>query len=277
MNVLIIEDEAWAARRLRILVEETFAKARVQAVFYEVLDSVSTAITFLQTAPPLDVLFLDIHLADGLSFEIFEHCSVNVPVIFTTAYDEYALKAFQLYSVDYLLKPIQASDVERAVDKFLAMHTLFASSSSQSTHVQSEQLPDIQALLASLSAIREEYQRTSTIPAYKSRFLVSTAQGFVSIPVQNIAYFYSEHKVSWLVTTDGKKYAVDFTLDHLTSVLEPRQFFRVNRQYIVHLNAIHSVVHHFTGKCIVKLQPTPSNDVILPREKLLLLKQWLDR
>jgi DNA-binding LytR/AlgR family response regulator len=312
VKILIIEDEPRAAQRLQNLVTETLAKSGIQADFYEPIDTVSDAIQFLQTAPLLDVLLLDIQLADGLCFEIFDHCSVQVPVIFTTAYDEYAIRAFILHSVDYLLKPIQADHVERAIKKLLALRSVYTSEQT-GNHTEARkhdgtavtaQMPIIHALLETLASTHEQYQGAQFSgysfdygSRYKSRFLVATVQGFVSVPAHAVAYCYSEHKVSWLVCTDGKKYAVEYTLEQIVAMLNPYDFFRVNRQYIVRYTTIASVTNGSNGKLTLSLLPVPSDDanerqygrthvhvrerigenVIVPRDKAFSLKAWLDR
>jgi two-component system, LytTR family, response regulator LytT len=266
MNILIIEDEVRAARRLQNLITEQLRLLSIEPNFYESLDSVSLAISFLQQKPKLDVLFLDIQLSDGLSFEIFENISVQMPIIFTTAYDEYALKAFRLHSIDYLLKPIEEKALERALEKFFSFSSLF--SNKTSTTLIPIQQSNIQSLLQTLSS--------TLIPSFKSRFLVATANGFVTIDVGDIAYFYTEHKTSWLITNDAKRYSVDFTLEELQSTLEPKRFFRANRQYILSLQSINSIYHSFNGKLKAIVKPKAPDEIIIGREKASNFKEWLD-
>lgn len=272
MHICIIEDEIRAARRLEQLTTAALAKSGITPTFYEHLDSVASAVSFLQSAPQLDLLFLDIQLADGLSFEIFESLSVQTPVIFTTAYDEYAIRAFTLHSVDYLLKPIDEGHLERALDKYFAMRTVFGAMSVGEAVVEKTVTAvhpvDFPALLQTL---------TSTHHTYKSRFLVQTVHGFTSIGVEAVAYFFSEHKVSWLVGFDGKKYALDYTMEQLVSILNPRNFFRVNRQYITSLSALQHITPGFNGKLKLHLHPPTLEEVIVGREKASALKGWLNQ
>jgi DNA-binding LytR/AlgR family response regulator len=270
MHICIIEDEARAARRLEHLTTTALVKYGLTATFYEYVDSVASAVSFLQSAPQLDLLFLDIQLADGHSFEIFEILHVQTPVIFTTAYDEYAIRAFTLHSVDYLLKPIEESHLERALDKYFAMRTVFGASGEAVVEktVTSVHPVDFPALLQTLA---------STHHTYKSRFLVQTGQGFTSIGVESVAYFFSEHKVSWLVDFDGKKYALDYTMEQLVSMLNPSDFFRVNRQYITSLGALQQVNSSINGKLRVHLWPAPHEEVIVGREKASAFKEWLNQ
>lgn len=269
MHICIIEDEARAARRLEQLTATALAKSGIAPTFYEHLDSVASAVLFLQSAPQLDLLFLDIQLADGLSFEIFENLHVKTPVIFTTAYDEYAIRAFTLHSVDYLLKPIDEEHLERALAKYFAMRTVFGArneAGAENTATTVHPL-DFPALLQTLA---------STHQTYKSRFLVQTAQGFTSIGIETVAYFFSEHKVSWLVGFDSKKYALDYTMEQLVSMLNPRDFFRVNRQYITSPRALQQIATGFNGKLKLQLTPPTNDEVIVAREKASAFKEWLD-
>lgn len=268
MNILIVEDEVRAARRLELLATDALAKSGTAVTFYEYVDSVAAAVPFLQSAPPLDLMFLDIQLADGLSFEIFDNVRVQAPVIFTTAYDEYAIRAFTVHSVDYLLKPIDEGHLEKALDKYFAMKTVFGARNEAITEPASLHNLNLPALLQTLA---------QTHQTYKSRFLVPTAQGFASIDIESIAYFFSEHKVSWLVGFDGKKYALDYTMEQLVSVLNPRDFFRVNRQYITSLRALHQITAGFNGKLKLHLAPPAHEEVIVGREKASAFKEWLDR
>jgi DNA-binding LytR/AlgR family response regulator len=270
MHICIIEDEVRAARRLEQLTASALAKSGIAPTFYEHLDSVASAVLFLQSAPQLDLLFLDIQLADGLSFEIFENLHIQTPVIFTTAYDEYAIRAFTLHSVDYLLKPIDEGHLERALDKYFAMRTVFGARNEavvENTATAAHPL-DFPALLQTLA---------STHHTYKSRFLVQTGQGFTSIGIETVAYFFSEHKVSWLVGFDGKKYALDCTMEQLVSMLNPRDFFRVNRQYITSLRALQQITSGFNGKLKLHLTPPTLEEVIVAREKASAFKEWLDK
>lgn len=255
MKILLIEDEAPAARRLEKMIKEALPTAEIVAV----LDSVSTSIEYLQALPALDLIFTDIQLADGLSFEIFEEVSLKCPLIFTTAYDEYALKAFKLNSIDYLLKPIDKKELENSLRKWQNLRTTLPENALQQNLAQ---------LLAQLQGEKKEY---------KSRFLVKVGEKLMSISENEIAYFQAEEKIVFLHTQTGKKYVVDYTLDELEGVLNPQNFFRLNRQFLVHISSIKSINTYFNGKLKIQLVPETSEEVIVSREKSPTLKEWLDR
>ncbi len=263
MKILIIEDEICAVRRMEQMINSALKKRNIVPIYYESLDSVNTAIPFLKSLPDIDLLFLDIQLADGLSFEIFNEVTISTPVIFTTAFDEYAIRAFQLHSIDYLLKPIDEALLERALEKYFRMKNVFGEQ-------QESPAPNhhISVLLETIA---------KTHKTYKSRFLVQSAQSMMSIPTSTVAYFFSEHKIVWLVTIDGKKYSVDYTLEQLQTLLSPDEFFRLNRQYIAHQQAIVRFSADIYGKLKVQIHPQPQEDVIVGREKAGALKDWLDR
>jgi DNA-binding LytR/AlgR family response regulator len=256
MNILLIEDEAPAARRLEKMILEIAPEANI----VKVLDSVSTAIQFLQASPALDLVFTDIQLADGLSFEIFEQVEVRVPIVFTTAYDEYALRAFKVNSIDYLLKPIDKGELQKSIEKWRVLKNQFASDDS---------------LQKNLSQILQQMQGNKK--EYKARFLVKMGEKLISVGEPEIAYFQAEEKIVFLHTTQGKKYILDYTLDDLEDVLNPQHFFRLNRQYIAHLHAIKSINTYFNGKLKIQLSPETTEEVIVSREKSPILKDWLDK
>lgn len=255
MKVLIIEDEAPAFRRLQKLIQEI----NPQVEIVEVLDSVKEAIKWFNTYTQPDLIFMDIQLADGLSFEIFEEVKVNKPVIFTTAYDEYTLKAFKVNSIDYLLKPLNKNDLAHSLQKFEEMQQLFGTPKAQ----------EFQQLLASFK------QNTMSVE-YKSRFLIKTTDRLISLLEHEIAYFYTESGLVYVRTNKEKRYPLDYTLDDLEKLLDPKYFFRLNRQFITRLQAIHEIHKYFNGKLLVKLQPSYTEEVVVSREKASLFKRWLD-
>jgi DNA-binding LytR/AlgR family response regulator len=256
MNILLIEDEAPAARRLEKMILELAPEAKI----VQTLDSVGNAIEYLQGLPALDLIFTDIQLADGLSFEIFEQVEVRVPIVFTTAYDEYALRAFKVNSIDYLLKPIDKGELQKSLDKWRALKSQFASDDS---------------LQKNLSQILQQIQGNKK--EYKSRFLVKMGEKLISVAEPEIAYFQAEEKIVFLHTSQGKKYILDYTLDDLEDILNPQHFFRLNRQYIAHLQAIKSINTYFNGKLKIQLSPETTEEVIVSREKSPVLKDWLDK
>lgn len=255
MKILLVEDEAPASRRLEKMIKEILPTAEIVGI----LDSVSHAITFFQTLPTLDLVFMDIQLADGLSFEIFENVQINVPIIFTTAFDEYALRAFKVNSIDYLLKPIDKDELKKALDKWQALH---------SNKVENPLQQNLAQLIKQLQGNKKEY---------KSRFLVKMGEKLISVPEQEIAYFQAEDKIVFLHTQASKKYILDYTLDELEDALNPQSFFRLNRQIITHFASIKSINTYFNGKLKIILLPETSEEVIVSREKSPALKEWLDR
>lgn len=249
MEILIIEDEKPAANRLRQLVAGLIPEAR----FHGQLDSITASVNWLRQNPPPDLIFCDIQLADGHSFEIFERISVKSPIIFTTAFDQFAIKAFKLNSIDYLLKPLDPKELEAAIRKLKEQQA--------SPMVPIEQL-------------REMLQPKSR--DFKSRFLVRFGEKIHSIQVAEISFFFSEERVTFLQTREGRRFIIDFTLDQLVDMLDPKVFFRLNRKYITSFPAI-TEIHTFSNSRLkIKLQQCTDNDILVSREKVAELKEWLD-
>ena len=255
MNVLIIEDEAPAFRRLQKLIQEI----NPQIEIVEVIDSVKEAIKWLNTYAAPDLIFMDIQLADGLSFEIFEEVKVTKPVIFTTAYDEYTLKAFKVNSVDYLLKPLDKEALAQSIRKYEELREAFGGT----------QMIQFEALL-------NTFKNGETDAHFKSRFLIKTSDRLISLLEQEVAYFYTESSLVYVRTNQEKRYLVDYTLDDLEKQLDPKFFFRLNRQFITRLQAISEIHNYFKGKLLVKFQPLCTHEVIVSREKASIFKRWLD-
>ena len=252
LNVLIIEDEPPAARRLGRLLQNLEPQAQIM----EILDSVSTAVRWLESQEA-DLIFVDIHLADGNSFSIFEQIKVKTPIIFTTAYDQYAIRAFKLNSVDYLLKPIEKEDLAAAMQKFKER--------------QSAQAPfDVQAVLTAL-----EEQKTR--PTYQKRFMVTSGDKIKSIPVEEVAYFFGQQKYVFLITPDGRQHLIDYTLTQLEDLLDPEQFFRINRQFIIGYPAIKNMFSYSKSRVRIELQPPSDMEAIVSIEKAPRFKEWLNR
>ncbi|MCB2409108.1 LytR/AlgR family response regulator transcription factor [Hymenobacter lucidus] len=251
MTVLLLEDEYPAAERLQRLLLQAAPEARVAAV----LDSVAGAVAWLTDNPAPDLIISDIQLADGLSLDVFDQLIVRSPVIFATAYDAYALRAFKANSIDYLLKPIKLAELQTALAKLREWHTAPAPAR------QLESLRD--------SLPRAERQ-------YKTRFLVRSGEQLLPLPAAAVAWFQSRHEVTTLVATDGRRFVVDYTLEQLESLLEPGQFFRLNRQFIAHLQAVQRLHPHFNGKLKLDLTPPPSEEVLISKEKAGAFKQWLE-
>jgi DNA-binding LytR/AlgR family response regulator len=254
MRVLILEDETLAADRLEQLLTKLMPEATVVAR----LKSIEAAVPWLSEQPQPDLILSDIRLLDGLCFEIFEKVSVGSPVIFTTAYDQYAIKAFEVNSVDYLLKPVQEEKLRSALEK-----------ARQRVH-QPEAAPALD-----YAAIMKLLQ--SGKPAYKTRFMVRLGQKILAVPVEKIAYFFSENKLTFVVTTDQKRLPLDQPLDELMEVLDPAVFFRANRQFIVTFAAIAEIHPYFKGRIKLQLQPSTTEEVVISSERTPDFKKWLDQ
>ena len=259
LRALIVEDEPLAARRLA----DMLARQPEPVQILGTAESVVQAVQLLEAGPVPDVLFLDIHLADGLSFEIFEQVPVRCPVIFTTAYDQYALQAFRVNSVDYLLKPIDEADLTTALAKLRARLPAAAPAFDP-------------ALLAQLM---QQMQQTSpaAVP-YKTQFVVRVGEHLKVVAVDQIAYFFSLEKATFLQTIEGRKFVVDYTMDQLETLLDPRRFFRLNRAYLAQQTAIHDIIHYTNSRLQTVLKPVaPDAQVLVSREKVQVFKSWLDR
>jgi DNA-binding LytR/AlgR family response regulator len=254
MRVVIIEDEALAAERLSRLIHEHDPGIEIAAC----LDSVQEAVAWFRGAPPPELAFFDIQLADGRSFEIFEQCEVPCPVIFTTAYDEYALRAFQVNSVDYLLKPIAAERLRQAFAKYRQLRAAFAPEST-----------------ANLQAAMRQVAQALQQPAWKNRFAVKSGAHLHSIPAEDIFVFFYAEKIVWLRRRDGKKFAVDYTLEQLETLLDPARFFRINRQFIVSFAAIKAVTAYSNSRLAVRLAGEEEL-AIVSRERVPGFRAWLD-
>jgi DNA-binding LytR/AlgR family response regulator len=252
MRVLIIEDEKRAAQRLVNLIGETDNNIKI----LDVLESVEESVNWLTENKQPDLLFLDIHLSDGLSFNIFNKVSITSPIIFTTAYDEYSLKAFELNSIDYLLKPIDKVKLERSLTKWKN----FSKTSENQSH-------DLKLLLETIK-LKDK--------VFKSRFLISKSDSFVIVTTGEIAYFYSEEKLSFLKTNNNIRHVLDTSLDIINDSLDPTKFFRINRQMIVSVNAIKSIHNYFNYKLKLDLTPHTENlNTVISRLKVSEFKEWI--
>lgn len=252
MNIIIIEDEELAARRLESMVLKADPQMRVLAK----LESVEESVAWLKTHPEPDLIFLDIHLEDGISFSIFEQVKVNSPIIFTTAFDEYAIQAFKLKSVDYLLKPVTQEELEASIRKYRQW-------------VRPEHASPVD-----MHALYEMIQQRE--PQYRSRFSIVTGQKIKTIPMEEVAYFHAEEGIVLLVTDKKVKYPLDLSLDQLMDQLDPKQFFRINRQYIVKLSAIDQIHVYPKSKLQVELKPPASGEVFVSLDKVTRFKDWLN-
>jgi DNA-binding LytR/AlgR family response regulator len=251
MKAIIIEDEKLSAEHLSNLLKRIDASIHVIAYF----DSVKKTISAFEKGIKADVLFVDVHLADGLSFEIFSKINIITPVIFTTAYDDYAIKAFKLNSVDYLLKPIGLEDLRMAIDKFKKM--------SQ------------QQFVFSIEHIAAAYQTLNK--PYKNRFMVKLGEQIVSVKVEDISLFVSEEGTTMLTTNAKKRYAIDFTLDQLEDLVSPEVFFRINRQVLIHINAVQKISTYFNSRLKLSSELLKDDQAVISRERVNEFKAWLDK
>ena len=251
MNVLIVEDEALSARRLKAMITEIDPALHVVAI----KESVHDTVEWLRTHVAPELLLLDIELTDGKSFEIFEQVDIKSPVIFVTAYDEYAIKAFKVNSIDYLLKPVKQEELARSIEKFKSLHA----------HESGAGKLNIQSLL-------EAFQRPS---GYKERFLVKQGDKLWPVDVKDIAYFRTKDKQNFIYTFDDQQYPVEYTLDDIEKTLDPKDFFRANRQYILHATAVKKIHFWFSSKLKVDVHPNPGEDIIVSREKAMALRTWM--
>lgn len=256
MNVLIIEDEPFAQQELIRLLQEQDPAITVS----KSIDSVDESIAWLNDhQEEVDLIFMDIQLSDGLSFEIFNKTEVKPPVIFTTAYDEYAIKAFKVNSIDYLLKPIDEEDLARALNKFEKWQAPAARPQAFFSGSQLEQV---------LSLYK---------PSYKSRLVVKLGDRIKHVEAGEIAYFYSEDKVSFIITTANERFIVNYSLEQLESMMDPGSFYRLNRKYIAHIKAIESIDKYFNSRLKIGLKPPVEDDVLISRTKVSDFLNWLER
>ena len=251
MNVIIIEDEKPSARRLQRMLANLEIEAETM------LHSVEESIAWFSENTHPDLIFLDIQLSDGLSFEIFEALEINSAVIFTTAYDEYALQAFKLNSIDYLLKPIDDDDLAKAVAKYKS------------------RIPTQKTALIDFDQIRSMLVNPLD-RNYKKRFSVKVGQHLKLVAIEDIECFYSENKGTYLYTSDGRSYLLDVTLEQLEPDLEPTKFFRISRKFYVNIDAIKDMISYTNSRLQIKLNSYKEQDVIVARERVKEFKDWLE-
>lgn len=248
-KVIIIEDEKPAARRLQRML------SRLNIETETMLHSVAEAVNWFNSNDHPDLIFLDIQLSDGISFEIFEKVEINSAVIFTTAYDEYALKAFKLNSVDYLLKPIDEEELANAVAKF------------KENYLKNSPQIDFNAFRKILE--------TGSKPDYKTRFTIQVGQHLKIIPANEVCCFYSENKASYLTTTSGRNYPVDVSLENLEKELNPEKFFRINRKSIVNIDCIEDIISYTNSRLEIKVKAFNEFQLIVSRERVRDFKKWI--
>lgn len=251
LNILLIEDEEPAAQRLQKMLLDVIGPANIPPSIV----SIASGIKWFEENPMPDLIFSDIQLSDGLGFEIFKVSDITCPIIFTTAYDQYAIEAFKVNSIDYLLKPIKKEELEAAYRKFKKLQAAGAPP------------VNIDKLLQTLQpALR---------PEYKKRFVVRYGEHIKTIQTEDSAYFYTEDKINFLNTKDGRRYAIDFNLDTLEQMLDPKIFFRINRQYIIGIHAIAEMFSYSKSRVLVKLNPPARHETIVSTERSGDFKHWL--
>jgi two-component system, LytTR family, response regulator len=249
MKVIIIEDEKPAAEKLLKAIQQADDSIEVAAV----LNSIKASVDWLQQNPMPELLFMDIELGDGLSFKIFDKINISSPVIFCTAFDEYWQEAFEHNSIDYLLKPVKQDKLATALNKYDKLKQHFAASFQQ----------------------LQQWQQQPGGNGYKKRFLVKRGIDYISIKTDDIAYFYAAHKLVCMVDNKSQKFILDQSLADIEKQLDPTQFYRVNRKYLVHLSAIKKIKSYPKSKLQLEVSPTVSEDIVISQENVAAFKQWM--
>ncbi|MBG7630804.1 MAG: response regulator transcription factor [Bacteroidetes bacterium] len=252
MKVIIVEDEILASENLSYMLKEINPEIKILAV----LDSVKSSIKYFENGIDADLIFMDIHLADGISFEIFEQVKIKTPLIFTTAYDQYAIKAFKLNSIDYILKPIDEEELENAVNKYLDLVKV-------NKPVDNSQLENVLKLL------------NSNKKSFKATFLVQKRDELIPIKTEDIAYFYIDEGIVKVVSFSNNSLVINKKLEDIENEIDPQLFFRTNRQMIINRNAFTNIKYYFNGKLIVNTLPKYSQKIIVSKIKASELKKWL--
>ena len=254
-KVLIIEDEIPAQR----LLTDTLQELDFPTEVVECLNSIKSAVEWFQKNDHPDIVLLDIQLSDGLSFEIFKQVKIESMIIFITAYDEYAMQAFKVNSLDYLLKPIEKDELQSAFEKYEAYNKQFIKERYSSIDF---------AEIASLI----QHEKTD----YRKRFLIHSNDSFFHLPTEQIAFFYSMQGITFAVSFEKREYPINFSLENLKEQLDPGAFFKINRQYIINIDAIKRVHSYFQGKLKLETQPSHSEDIIVGKDKAAAFKRWID-
>ncbi|OUR94545.1 hypothetical protein A9Q87_02615 [Flavobacteriales bacterium 34_180_T64] len=252
MKVAIIEDEIAASENLKYLIHTIDSNIEI----LKVLDSVKSSVDYFSKPNEAELVFMDIHLADGISFEIFDQVSMNIPVIFTTAYDQYAIKAFKVNSIDYLLKPINEDELSDAIDKF--------KSTPKEKLQMNSQLEGMMQLLQTKSK------------SYKTTYLIHQRDELLPIKTDDIAYFYIETGIVKATTLLNKSYVIDKKLEDIESEIDPNTFHRVNRQFVINRNAITNIKFYFNGKLIINVNPPFSERIVASKAKASEIKNWMN-
>lgn len=260
MNILIVEDEELAVRKLQKTLGEVDSTANVVGV----AESIESAVEWLETNDTPDLILMDIELADGQSFEIFQRVEVKSPVVFTTSYDEYALKAFKVNSVDYLLKPIQKDELESALNKYRQIKGLYSPAAAKGGDFN-------------IDSLVKELQQKLQLKEYRKRFLVKHAQKLVSIEIEEIAYFFSDGRLNFFKTFDNRKFVVDYTMDELEGMLDPEKYFRISRSFYISVESVDQIHDYFGNRLLLHLKPAVDKEALVSREKVTEFKKWMGK
>jgi two-component system LytT family response regulator len=252
MTIAIIEDEEMAVLQLKTRLQQVAPDADLVAA----IDTVEEAISWLNTRPAVDLIFLDIHLADGSCFAIFQQCTIDIPIIFTTAYDQYAIKAFEVNSIDYLLKPVRPERLQQAIDKFRRL-------TNRNQLVVTEQ---------QLQLINRELTKALH---YKRHFLIPYKDRLIPVPTDEFAWFEIKGGVVRGITFDKKHWLLEESLDELAEVLSPESFYRANRQFLISRKAIREIEYYFNGRFCLHLMPNPEEPVLISKAKAGNFKEWM--
>jgi two-component system, LytTR family, response regulator LytT len=254
MNVLILEDEILSAQRAKALLHEHDPTISV----VETIDSVEDATDWLGKNPEPDLMLMDIHLSDGLSFDLFKKIQIKSPIIFTTAYDQYAIQAFKTNSIDYLLKPLDKEELGFALDKFQAL----------SQERKSVLTTDIQRIVQSFQNSGKKF---------KNRFLVKFGDNIQFKNTEEIAYFFADDKITYLVSDEGRRFIVDYKLEQLEDLLDPNFFFRLNRKFIIRIDSVQKIKTLINSRLQIFLKPNFEQDIYVSKERMGDFKAWLDQ
>jgi len=256
LKVLIIEDEIPAQR----LLKETLQEINSETEVVDCLNSIKSAVEWFQNNPHPEIVLLDIQLSDGLSFEIFKQMKIESMIIFTTAYDEYAMQAFKVNSLDYLLKPIEKDELQVAFEKYYQYNKQFIQEKNSNI--------DFSALASLIKNEKSEYRK---------RFLIQSNESFFHLPIEQIAFFYSMQGITFAVTFEKREYPINFSLENLKEQLNPEYYFKINRQIIINIEGIKRVHTYFNGKLKLETKPEHSEEIIVGKDKAASFKRWLDR
>lgn len=258
MKILIVEDEDLAVKKIK----KTLAEVDDTAEVVGITDSIQSTVNWMESNTAPDLILMDIELSDGQSFEIFSRTKVKSAVIFTTSYDEFALKAFKVNSIDYLLKPVQKEELSAALDKFKNMTGAFKP--AEKTELNME-------------ALVKELQQKLQPKDYRKRFLVKHGQKLVSIETDDIAYFFSDGRLNFFKTFDNRKFVVDYTMDELEDMLDPQRYFRISRSFYISVASIDQIHDYFGNRLLLQLKPTVDKETIVSREKVTDFKKWMGK